>query len=149
MEDEVGVAADGGGEVGVVGEAEAEVGAAFGLVGGALHAAQEGEGDHVLVGFPNDGAGDAVEAFHAGRGGAVAESAQFGGHAGPLFVGGFVMDAVDAGDAGFEDLAGDGLVGGEHAFFDEIVGFGGRALGEAHGMAGGIEDAADFGQGEV
>ena len=59
------------------------------------------------------------------------------------------MDAVDAGHARVEHFAGDGLVGGEHELFDEIVGLGGTPFREAHGIALGIQIAMHLGQGEI
>ncbi len=148
--DEVGVAADGGGEVEVAAEAESEVGGGGGGVDGALEVAEEGEGDDVAEGGVGDGAGDAVEVVGGGGGGAGdAQGAEFGGHAGPLVGFGLRVDAPGGGEGGGVEFLGYGAVGGEHAFFDEGVGLGGAALFEGEGGAGGVEGAVDFGEGEV
>ena len=59
------------------------------------------------------------------------------------------VSEVDAGDARGVHLAGDGLVGGQHALLDQVVGLGGAAPLEADGMARAVELALHLRQGEI
>ncbi len=131
VDHEVGVAADGGGEVGVEGECQAVVADVVGAVVGFGHGA-DGDGvDHVLLAAAGDVLEEAVVAVGQGfaAGGLHAE-AQFGDKLdeGVQLLGvGFVVDAVDEGFGGvlvfrFAYVFGDGAVGQEHEFLDEPVG---------------------------
>ncbi len=124
VDDEVGVAADGGGEVCVVGFCEAVVADGFGGVGGAFERFQEAEFDGVFF----RGAFGGIEEFlDVGAVGEVAGvvAVLFGdeGVVGEARWIRIFMDAEDGGLGTFAEDFGDGLVGDEHAFLDELVGF--------------------------
>ena len=136
MHHQVGVAADGRGEVGVVGEGEAVVADILGAVIGFGHGA-DGDGvDHVLLAASGDVFEEAVVALCKGfaRGGFHAE-AQLGNELDEsveLLGVRFVMDTVDEGFArssrfsrftrGLTNVLGDGAVGQEHELLDEPIG---------------------------
>lgn len=124
VDDEVGVTADGGGEVGVMAFGEAEVAEGFDGVAGAHQGLEESD----LEGGPDgEGVQAMQEALDFGALGEVAAGDIVGEDllavfAEAPFIGGLV-DAVNGRDARLDEAAGDGLVGKEHVLLDELVGF--------------------------
>ncbi len=125
MDDEIGVAADGAGEVGVVFAGEGVVADGLRGVFGAGHGFEDGEVD----GVGDGGAADAVENLLKGF--AVHQLWDFlagdeheladGFGAGDVRVG---VNAPEDRQAGFGEPAADGFVGFDHEHFDDLVGEG-------------------------
>lgn len=123
MDDQIGVAPDGAGKMGVVGFGESVVSDGGGGVTGAFEGAQEMEFKDVMFGggvqfaeqfldFVADGGvahGQAVGENH------VAEGLEF-------FRFGILMDPVEGGDAALGGACGHVFVGQEHAFLNQLVG---------------------------
>ncbi|EKY03413.1 hypothetical protein HMPREF9120_02729 [Neisseria sp. oral taxon 020 str. F0370] len=125
MHHQVGVAADGGGEVGVVLVGETEMALVFGFVYGLLHGAQEHGLDEFAVGPAADFFGKFGVVFGGGFVAAAeteAEQGELFAQGGEFFGGGAEVVAEEAAVFVFDEEVGGADFGGQHAFFDEFVG---------------------------
>ena len=148
VDGEVGVAADGAGEVAVMFGSQGVVGHGSRAVLGTLHALEDGQVDDERFGFAGDAVEQVLQAFAVDVfGDGVATDVEDAG----AFTRGqsvrFGVDTPQEGDAEAVEESGDGFVGFEHEHFDHGVG-----KGAAFGV--GVDDVAlvvvdQFGIGQV
>ena len=150
MDKKIGVAANRGSEVGVVGFGQAEVAEAFWGVDSAFERTEEADLEGVAIGsagenfkdFLNFAALGEISCFDSVR------EKKFTIFLEARFLGSF-MDTVDGGSVFLVEVAGDGLIGEEHKLFDELVRFVGGLFFDSGGAALGVEDDTQFRKIEV
>ena len=147
MDQKVGISADRGGEVGVVGFGQAEVAETFGRIDGPLEGAEEADFQGMSVRTTGEEFEDFLD-FSPLR--QIAGFDTVGDKEFPVFKqAGFVrhfVDAVEGGSAFMVEVAGDRLVGEEHKLLDQLVRFIGRLFFDPVGPALGIEQDAYLGE---
>ncbi len=147
VDDEVGVAADGTGEVGIVFAGKGVVADGLWGIFGAAHGLENGEVDGVGDGCSADAVEDSLECF------AVHDLGDFfardeheladGFGAGDVGVG---MDAAQDGEVGFGEPAADGFIGFDHEHFNDFVGEGVVFGAGVDDVAFVVDDEFDFGE---
>ena len=150
VDEQIRVAADGRGEVGVVGLGEAVVAETFRRVDGALEGAEQGDLQGVAVGPARQEFEDFLDFAALGE---VACLDAVGQQKLAIFLqAGFVrhlVDPIKGGTMLAVEVAGDGLVGEEHELLNELVGFVRRLFLDPVRAAAFVEEDAELGKIEI
>ena len=145
VDGKVAVAADRRGEMGVVATGEAKMAGLLGGVVGVVHGAQHHHADDLGAAFllclgkdPLHVPGGKFPLWPAGEHDAEALDVLQKGVA--LFWLWLLVDAIDKRHAAAEEIGGDGFVGEDHEFFDDLLGLAALAHDDVDGMTGVVED---------
>ncbi len=152
MHDQVGIAADGRGEVGVFGQVQAEVSDIGRIVDCLCLASQHHVIHHRFMRFALGLVQDAVEGAgldHLALGEADVEGAQEVGEGKELFLRWRVMHAVDQRGPGLLQRLGGRDIGQHHEFLDQLHGFQPLAIGDGSNLAVGAQHHPAFRQIEI